>query len=241
MMDSEVIAASQVKELGKRIHELRDPEAHAAFKKELANYKRRLSRGGHKEVWTTIKKKERFGTSTRQGYGYVVIGEDGHPEAVARPTLSLPVLYGYSGYNHAAARDGSPFGHARTFGLLADPKFNRDIRYERVAQYADEMLAGRWRDLLTDPIGITAEGQVVNGQHRLAAVYVAQVEAEEAVSRGRAEKYGGSWPREDNDPKFLVIWNVDPTEAQYADGSRRTQKDEKVIADKVVASLTGGE
>ena len=48
----------------------------------------------------------------------------------------------------------------------------------------------------------------------------------------------GGWSKVANDPQFLVLWNVDPIEAHYVDGSRRTKRDEKMIADKPVAGLT---
>jgi hypothetical protein len=111
--------------------------------------------------------------------------------------------------------------YARTFGLLADPKYNRDIRPQRVNEYIEAMRAGRWQDLLSDPISITADGHVLNGQHRISAA--------ESVD----------WSKVDNDPSFLVIWGVEPTEAHFADGSRRTERDQKMIADKLVANLAG--
>ncbi len=78
------------------------------------------------------------------------------------------------------------------------------------------MVAGAWHDLLSDPIAITSDGHVVNGQHRLAAA--SHVD----------------WSKVDNDPLFLVIWNVDPTEARYADGSRRTDRDSRTIAERLL-------
>jgi hypothetical protein len=111
-------------------------------------------------------------------------------------------------------------GHARTYGLLADSQYNRDLRNERVIEYASQMRAGLWRDLLSDPITVTAEGQVLNGQHRLAAASLVD------------------WSKVKHDPLFLVVWDVDPAEAQHADGSRRTARDEKIIGDKLLAAAT---
>jgi hypothetical protein len=62
---------------------------------------------------------------------------------------------------------------------------NRDMRPQHVDAYAEEMPAGRWRDS-SDPISITADGHVLNGQHRLAA----------------ASKV--DWANVENDPSFLV-------------------------------------
>jgi hypothetical protein len=106
--------------------------------------------------------------------------------------------------------------HADQLGVLADPRYNRDIRPHRVEEYAAEMKAGNWRDLLSDPITVTREGQVLNGQHRLAAA-------------GDVD-----WSNVGNDPRFLVVWGVEPQEALYADGSRRTPKDSQTVASRLV-------
>jgi hypothetical protein len=109
--------------------------------------------------------------------------------------------------------------HAHQSGLLANAVFNRDILPGRVEEYAAEMEAGNWRDLLSDPITITEDGQVVNGQHRLAAAS------------------GVDWDKVENDPAFLVVFGVDPTEAPYADGSSRTGRGERVIRDKLLRAI----
>jgi hypothetical protein len=62
---------------------------------------------------------------------------------------------------------------------------------------------------------------VVNGQHRIAAA--TQVD----------------WSKVKNDPLFLVVWDVNPKEALFADGSHRTHKDEEMIAKKLIT--TNGE
>lgn len=89
------------------------------------------------------------------------------------------------------------------------------------------MVAGRWRDLLSDPISITDDGQVINGQHRIAA-----------VERAYEMREGESLP---NDPAFLVIWGVDPSEAQLADtGSNRTARDAQTIGSKLLRGTGSG-
>lgn len=116
---------------------------------------------------------------------------------------------------------------SRLTGLLANATYNRDIRPERVEEYTLEMEAGRWEDLFSDPIAITIEGEVLNGQHRLAAIWDCLYDniGSEYIPRTRGMG---------TDPAFLVIWGVDPQEALYADGSRRTAVDEKTIAVKLV-------
>jgi len=77
---------------------------------------------------------------------------------------------------------------------------------------------GLWRDPLSDPITITAEGHVVNGQHRLAA-----------ISLSDRSKAG-------NDPKFLVVWGVAAEDAVLADTSKRAQRDQATITTKFLAT-----
>jgi hypothetical protein len=209
-MQTEVITASAMRDLSLSLLELRQPGTLKAHAKALAKYERDLAAGGHKEV--TAKLADGWTTTTKTGY--YVIADNGGPQLVERPRKPTPLAYGYRPY----IRDG--YAPAGNYGLLADSKFNRDIRNDRVLDYFATMKVGQWRDLLSDPISITADGQVLNGQHRIAAATLVD------------------WSEVDNDPSFLVVWGVDPVEAQFADGSRRTNRDEKVIADKLVASLT---
>jgi hypothetical protein len=128
--------------------------------------------------------------------------------------LARPRTWLYSDYNRS-------FGfttHAGQYGVLADPLYNRDIRPQRVEEYAGEMRAGNWKDLLSDPITVTGDGQVLNGQHRLAAA--SDVD----------------WENVGNDPRFLIVWGVQPQEALYADGSRRTPKDSQTVAGRLIGS-----
>jgi hypothetical protein len=82
------------------------------------------------------------------------------------------------------------------------------------------MQAGRWHDLLSDPISICVSGDVLNGQHRLAAASLV------------------NWEKAGNDPAFLVVWGVSPLEAIHADGSRRTANDERTISRRLLAGAT---
>lgn len=114
-------------------------------------------------------------------------------------------------------------------GLLANPSFNRELRMDRVDKYVVDMQQGKWVDLLSDPIAITEDGHVLNGQHRLAAIADCLIPVR--LERGRKSTPPGM---KGTDPAFLVIWGVDPAEALYADGSHRTATDEKTIARKLV-------
>jgi hypothetical protein len=218
---TEVIQASELEDLALRIFEVRNPTARRDYKRALRKYERALETNGHKEVRISD------GSYTRTtSLGYHTVDADGQPEKIMRPKYKRPGTYGY----HPYYRSGDYSHHAITGGLLADSDYNRDIRPTRVDEYAAVMGAGLWQDLLSDPITITTSGQVLNGQHRIAAASL--------IAR-REGRNGGAdgWPGVENDPKFLVVWGVEPAEALYADGSRRTANDENVIARKLVASV----
>jgi hypothetical protein len=131
---------------------------------------------------------------------------------VERPLKPSRRAWTYSSYDRSLGFTS----HATQGGLLANSLYNREMRPVRVEEYIEEMKAGRWHDLLSDPISVTEDGQVLNGQHRLAAAL------------------NVDWSEVENDPAFMVVWNVDPKEALHADGSRRTPRDEKTIATKLV-------
>ena len=209
VIQTEVLKASAIRDLSLRILEAREPGTIKKYKQALAKYERGLKAGGHKEI--SIQEQHSFGRTTRKT-GFYVVRENGMAEWVDRPRKPTPAAYVRSGY----FRSGDYVSRAKTLGLVADSLYNREIRPERVDQYAAEMEAGRWCDLLSDPISITADGQILNGQHRIAAA--SQVD----------------WTKVDNDPAFLVIWGVEPSEAQYADGSRRTARDERLIVNKLL-------
>jgi hypothetical protein len=212
---TEVVKASAMLDVARRIHKLRNPDALPAYKRALAKYERELAAGGHKEITTQVSRSLFLKAEVT---GYNVIREDGQVEFVERPADPKFMVYDYSPYRREHFL-GEVVSHAQTRGLLADSLYNRDIRHDRVTAYAEEMRAGRWRDLLSDPISVTADGQLLNGQHRIAAVMSVD------------------WSEVDSDPSFLVVWGVEPHEAQFADGSRRTARDEKTIADKLIAGL----
>jgi hypothetical protein len=204
---TEIVRATDLRErVINRIAEIRNPELFKSYTAELGRYKRRL--GKRKEI--TKEDGSPLLATKRRGFTKRVY--DNATIFIPRPERPSPRAYGYWSYS----RGGGFTTHAEVFGLLATPRYNRDIRPQRAAEYHEEMQAGRWRDLLTDPISITADGQVLNGQHRLAA----------------AE--GVDWEEAGNNPSFLVIWNADPGEALYADGSRRTQRDEKTVAARLL-------
>jgi hypothetical protein len=177
-------------------------EKMANYEKDLKVYLRRL--GKREEIG-------RLGSETNpRGFTFAKYGK---MFFVGRPTKP-----GFRAYYHSPY-DRSPLGpsHAQIYGLLANSRVNREIRPGRVADYQGAMQRGEWRDLLSDPITVTHDGEVVNGQHRLAAA--SEVD----------------WTTAPYDPKFLVVWGVSADEALHADLARRTPKDQATIFSKLVA------
>jgi hypothetical protein len=213
---TEVIRASELRErVIERILNLRHPEVFPNYRKELATYKRRLR--GHKEVAVT--KGDIFSKTKHFGFLVTHLGQE---IFVARPSRPRPCAWAYSSYDRHSFLGQTTSYPSKQYGLLADPLYNREIRKQRLDEYEAAMRAGEWRDLLSDPIALTEDGHVLNGQHRLAAA-------------SRVD-----WNEVENDPAFLVVWGADPGEALYADGSRRTALDEKTIAVKLVHTPTDG-
>jgi hypothetical protein len=95
--------------------------------------------------------------------------------------------------------------------MLGLSNLNRPISFARTELYAQEMEAGRWY-FTPDPIVITDEGYVVNGQHRLGAA--------DAVD----------WSQAGEVPQFLVVWGVDKKTALLMDEAKRSADDRRHIA-----------
>lgn len=210
---TEVVRASEIQEkVVSRLRDIRSPEVKQDYRKALKQYERRL--GKRKEQ--TFTETAMFSKRTFQGFQVEHMGQT---LTFERPAAPAAHAWSRSGYSRSSIGGDYHSFRAQEYGLLAEGgKYNRPMREARVEEYAKEMEAGRWRDLLSDPIAITEDGYVLNGQHRIAAVCKID------------------WSDDpDYDPAFLVIWNVDPAEALYADGSRRPDKDEKTIASKLVA------
>jgi hypothetical protein len=92
---------------------------------------------------------------------------------------------------------------------LAD--LNRPFSEPRMELYVEEMLAGRWQ-FSPDPIVISEQGYVINGQHRLVAA--------DAIE----------WEEGDEIPLFLVVWGVDKKTALLMDEAQRSSRDRRQIA-----------
>jgi hypothetical protein len=166
---------------------------------ELRRYNKR--RAGRPEVSDTSGRLQCMGFETEHM---------GQKVFIARPHKPT-----YRGWGRFGLRD---FVSTHDVGLLANGgKYNRPINAQRVREYADAMVRGQWRDNITDPICITPDGEVINGQHRLAAISCLEFSSE--LDEGDAAR-------------VLVIFEVDPAQITFADTSKRTARDLTVMAAK---------
>ena len=126
----------------------------------------------------------------------------GGVEFVPRPQQPSKRIWGKSGLA----------GTGEQYGLLANGgRYNRNVDPRRVMRYAETIVADQWRDNLIDPVAITPDGEVINGQHRLAAF--------SAVTLGEDE------PGTDADFRFLVVFDVPAAQVALGDASKRTPGD----------------
>jgi hypothetical protein len=93
---------------------------------------------------------------------------------------------------------------------------NRTVNPNRVTEYRNAMWRGEWW-FTPDPIVVTDEGFIINGQHRL----LAAEEVAKSVKVGKPEEHA---------PSFVVVWNVDRKAAILMDEARRTATDRRDIA-----------
>jgi hypothetical protein len=93
---------------------------------------------------------------------------------------------------------------------------NRDVNINRVQGYRNTMWQKEWW-FTPDPVVVTDEGDIINGQHRLLAAEEAEIEGPDA-------------------PKFVVVWGVDKRVAILVDEARRTANDRRDIALRYAAA-----
>jgi hypothetical protein len=203
--------------LSQRIAQLRDfgATAMAKYQTDLREYQKK--RRGRPEVRVKVTTADGMFSRQYDGPGYTV-EHMGQTLKLPRPTEPHWSVWEVS---HASTFMGCQDARSE-YGLVADGgKYNRPVNEQRVNQYQKLMRAGRWHDLLSDPIAITSDGEVVNGQHRLAAGAGIKVTFEDG--------------KEDDSPRFLVLFDVSRDEVAFADTSMRTGRDLTVIAQKGVA------
>lgn len=190
--------------LTQRIGDLRTNRL-AQYRQELRDYNKK--RGKRPEV---TRPRESFGGGTENGFYYEVrhLGTKLWVKRPVEPTWENFMWHRYHGMTGT-----------RDMGLLADGgKYNRPINATRVTEYVKAICAGQWTDNFVDPICVTADGEVINGQHRLAAFGKVTPDGEEDAFR------------------FLVLFNVPRDQIHLADTSKRTTNDLAMIARKTAVA-----
>ena len=213
-MRTEIVHASEMSEkVFDVLIEMRTRSQREEYDRALAAYEKK--RGKRNEV------EEENKVNSRAILGYWELPGE-RPKFVQRPSEpNRPSIW----YYNQRERVGGHFLPSTQGGLLGSSLFNRNIRPERVESYVNAMVRGEWVDLLSDPISITDDGHVINGQHRLAAI---------ADTEDQCRRLRKTQPWQKTDPAFLVLWGVEHVEALYTDGSHRTAVDEKTIAVKLI-------
>lgn len=190
----------ELPELIQELGEMRNKRM-AEYRAELRKYNRQ--RAGRDEVT-----RDRGGVISRGVRGFVVthMGQEVFIPRPVRPTYAGWYRFGVRGV--IATKDA---------GLLANGgKYNRPINAQRVNEYSQAIMRGQWRDNITDPICITPDGEVINGQHRLAAISGLSFDDNP----------------DDGAERVLVLFGVDPAQIVFADTSKRTARDLTAIAAK---------
>jgi hypothetical protein len=100
-------------------------------------------------------------------------------------------------------------------------KLNRDVSDSRVDEYYTAMLKGTWW-FTPDPVVVTDDGYIINGQHRLIA----------AEKLADIDKEGSRTP-----PTFVVVWGVDKKAALLMDEAKRSADDRRSIAVRYATSM----
>lgn len=95
----------------------------------------------------------------------------------------------------------------RALIYLKSNRSNRKVRKTVVAQYADDMANGRWNESVIDPIYISTEGNLLNGQHRLYAIVSSKTPI-----------------------KMWVAENVSPEAYKYMDGGLKRQAKDMITS-----------
>jgi hypothetical protein len=127
---------------------------------------------------------------------------------------NVPIVLTAKNGSTSLTLDGGDPGPAAYIGPL-----NREVNMSRVDDYRVAMMRGEWW-FTPDPVVVTNEGDIINGQHRLLAAwkFAADKEPEHVV------------------PQFVVVWGVDKRAALLIDEARRTGTDRRDIALRFAAS-----
>lgn len=117
-----------------------------------------------------------------------------------------------------------------------------DLNVKRVEKYLNAMLNNEWI-LTPDAIAVTANGLVINGQHRLEAArryaeridHLVNKELKAHSEELKADPERESVFRKDLSaampwPRFIIAWNMDPGAAILMDEAYRSPADRRAIA-----------
>jgi hypothetical protein len=130
---TEIIHGSQMPELVRRIFEIRDPEAFPKYRKALARWERRAK---GKEIHVRKGRDSLFGNEPIGTFFKArAYGED---VEVFKPEPPGSVAYSHIRYR----RFGDMAFPASDRGLFANATYNREMRPQRVVQYAQAMVLG---------------------------------------------------------------------------------------------------
>jgi hypothetical protein len=130
--------------------------------------------------------------------------------------LRNPELWKVRQENHRKVRraGGQPSLAGEYPELVGLTDLSREMSDARVKQYQSEMLANRWQ-FSTDPIVVSEDGDILNGQHRLKAA--SKVDWE-------------SGDEDDAIPEMIVLWGVVKETVLLMDEAQRSHKDRRDIA-----------
>jgi hypothetical protein len=123
---------------------------------------------------------------------------------------------------------------------------NRTVIPARVTEYRWAMWNGNWW-FTPDPVVVTDEGAIINGQHRLMAAEELLHDDMEEENRARVRSKGKPEERAEarakltkirarQYPQFVIVWNVDKRAAILMDEARRSATDRRDIAIRYAAA-----
>ena len=206
----ELVRLDEVGDLVARILWLADPDNMQARKDEAyAEFarKQRVEAGEEEEP-------EQEYTTTEMGEGI----------QVRTPVLRSRKVGPTERLQGQIARIGGPTESYNWSASLVTPGplvgLNRGFNYARYKGYLENMKEGKWWTT-PDPVAITTEGQIINGQHRLAAAL--DVPWEEAEQEAI--------------PFLVVVWGIDKRAALLMDEAKRNPNDRRDIALKFAEAV----
>lgn len=226
----QIISAAQVPGLLEQILAIRNPELHAKRRRGRKNDSARAKNWNPKVKDKKITIPAGADIADAMGLALAAVR---FTEAPKRP---VPLAHGVGVIGRSSVTD-----------------LNRDLNDRKVRAYLSAMIAGEWV-LAPDAVAITAEGLVINGQHRLEAArrYGTAIAAiHSAIGEGRegaearingvlmdagirtqaAADYLLDIIRGQNPgPQFIVAWNITKDAALFMDEAARSTDDRRTIA-----------